>query len=70
MFELGVFIGRLGRTRTFLVEPRGEEIALPSDLTGLNALTYKYGDGTDLASALGPVCNRVRTIIKELGTNC
>lgn len=69
LFELGVFIGRLGRARTFLVEPRGEELELPSDLTGLNPLTYKYGDGKDLASALGPVCNRIRTIVKELGPN-
>ena len=37
-----MFIGRLGRKRTFLVEPRGEEVELPSDLKGITTLTYKY----------------------------
>ena len=36
-------MGRLGRRRTFLVEPLGEEIKLPSDLLGLSGLTYKFG---------------------------
>ena len=69
IFELGLFIGRIGRSRSFLVEPRGEEVKLPSDLTGITTITYKYGDGTDLASALGSACNRMREIIKELGPN-
>jgi predicted nucleotide-binding protein len=68
IFELGLFIGRIGRKRSFLVEPRGEELKLPSDLTGITAVTYKY-DKDDLGVAMGPVCNRIRDIINDLGPN-
>jgi predicted nucleotide-binding protein len=69
IFELGFFMGRLGRHRALLVEPRGEEVKLPSDLAGINTITYKYADGKDLARALAPACNRLREIIRELGPN-
>ena len=68
VFELGLFIGRIGRQRSLLVEPRGEEIKLPSDLSGITALTYRY-DADDLDAVLGPACNRIRKIIQELGPN-
>ena len=61
IFELGFFMGRLGRPRTFLIEPRGDEIKLPHELAGVNTITYKDGDLTTaarrlakLASDLGP----------------
>jgi predicted nucleotide-binding protein len=68
IFELGFFMGRLGRHRALLVEPRGEEIKLPSDLAGINTISYKY-DKNHLASAIAPACNRLRDLIKELGPN-
>jgi predicted nucleotide-binding protein len=67
IFELGMFIGRLGRERTFLLEPRGEEVDLPSDLEGLNTITYRCGDPKDMAALLGPACNEIRDIINQLG---
>ena len=42
VFELGFFMGRLGRERAILVEPRGEEVMLPSDLAGLTTISYKW----------------------------
>lgn len=68
IFELGMFIGRIGRQRSFLVEPRGEEAKLPSDLSGITALSYKYNPN-DLAAAVAPACNRIRNIVRELGPN-
>lgn len=68
IFELGMFIGRIGRQRSFLIEPRGEEVKLPSDLSGITAIPYKY-DPENLAAAMGAACNRIRTIIRELGPN-
>lgn len=68
IFELGFFMGRLGRHRSLLLEPRGEEVKLPSDLTGITTISYKY-DSTNLAAALGPACNRIRDIINSLGPN-
>src|SRR5260370_19109365 len=67
IFELGLFIGRLGRQRSFLLEPRGEEVKLPSDLSGLATIGYQCGKPEDLPSLLGPACNRIRKIIKDLG---
>jgi CRP/FNR family cyclic AMP-dependent transcriptional regulator len=70
IFELGMFIGRLGLKRTFLVEPKGEEIKLPSDYRGITTLAYRPpANPKDLASVLGPVCNCIREIIKEKGPN-
>ena len=68
IFELGLFIGRIGRQRSFLVEPRGEEVKLPSDFSGITALSYRY-DSNDLPAALGSVCNQIRRIVRELGPN-
>jgi CRP/FNR family cyclic AMP-dependent transcriptional regulator len=68
IFELGFFMGRLGRHRSLLVEPRGEEIKLPSDLAGINTITYKY-DGKNLAVSLATACNKLRDIIRDLGPN-
>jgi len=69
IFELGLFIGRIGRKRSFLVEPSGEEIKLPSDLHGITALPYRYTGMADLPSSLGPVCNCIREIVRNLGPN-
>jgi CRP/FNR family cyclic AMP-dependent transcriptional regulator len=68
IFELGFFMGRLGRHRSLLLEPRGEEVKLPSDLSGITTISYKHDPG-NWAAALGPACNRIRTIIKDLGPN-
>jgi len=68
IFELGFFMGRLGRHRSLLLEPRGEEVKLPSDLSGITTIPYKY-DSENLEAALGPACNRIRDIIKKLGPN-
>jgi hypothetical protein len=64
IFELGFFMGRIGRHRSLLLEPRGEEVKLPSDLTGITAIAYK-NDPSNVADAMGPACNRVRDIINH-----
>ena len=66
-FELGFFMGRLGRHRTVLLEPRGEDIKLPTDLKGLTALDYVWRAGADGAADLGPTVNRLRDIFDDLG---
>ena len=47
IFELGLFMGALGRTRTFLLHPHGADIKIPTDLSGLTALTYQSGPHGD-----------------------
>lgn len=62
VFELGLFIGQLGRERTFIVVPRGtESLHLPSDLLGITAATYEAGrSDRNWNAALGPACNQIR----------
>ncbi len=66
IFELGLFIGRLGRERSFLLEPRGEGIKLPTDFSGLTTIDYRYGPAKELPSLLGPACTEIKNIINEL----
>lgn len=67
LFELGLFMGKLTRHRTFLVHPRVKNLKLPSDLHGLTAISYEPCDPKDLPSRLGPACTEIRKIIKKLG---
>lgn len=69
VFEIGLFIGRLGRKRSLLLEPRGESVKLPSDLSGITTIAYKPGPAHDLAAGIGPAVNKMRDIINELGPN-
>ena len=70
IFELGLFVGRLGRKRSFVVMPKGiEGLHLPSDLVGLNTATFAMPTDTPrLVAALGPACNKVRRAIQVTGT--
>ncbi len=67
IFELGFFIGHLGRKRTWLLEPRDKEVKLPTDLSGLMTIGYRYGGPSDLPSLMEPACNQIRKIINDLG---
>lgn len=67
VFELGLFMGRLGRARAVLMEPREEKVKLPSDLTGITTITYNYEPGADAPALLAPACNRLRNHINSLG---
>ena len=64
VFELGLFMGALGRERAFIVKPRGMDLKIPSDLLGMNPIDYV---GTDLATAIAPVCDELRHIVTRLG---
>lgn len=66
-FELGLFMGQLGCERSILVEPRGEEIKLASDLRGLTTLTYRTGDPEVLDALLAPTAHELRKHINRIG---
>lgn len=67
VFELGLFMGRLGRERAILMEPRDDKVRLPSDLTGLTTVSYRFEDGPHAATLMAPACNALRKHIKALG---
>ncbi|WP_440975421.1 Pycsar phage resistance system effector protein PycTIR [Pseudoxanthomonas winnipegensis] len=66
-FELGLFMGRLGRRRAFLMEPRDADIQLPSDLAGMTTIPYSYVPGKDAEHYIAPACAKLRELILAAG---
>jgi hypothetical protein len=63
LFELGVFMGALGRNRCFLVQDTEKPLRLPSDLEGINTLKYDLQrSDQNLRRSMGPLV----TVIREL----
>ena len=69
IFELGLFMGRLGRARAILMEPRDDKVKLPSDLVGVTTISYRFTPGPDGPALLGPACNALRDHIRTHGPN-
>ena len=68
LFELGLFMGRLGRERTFVVRPHGDGVKIPSDLAGLTTAPYDWPRGDrNHKAAVGPACDSIREMIRSLG---
>jgi len=69
VFELGLFMGKLGRVRTFFVAPKGQtNLRIPTDLAGITVGTYDpRRRDENLEAALGPFCNDVRRQIRKRG---
>lgn len=71
IFELGLFVGRLGKDRSFIVAPRGSEegVALPTDLLGITPALFEPSrqDG-NLNAALGPACSKIGKQLQKLGS--
>ena len=67
LFEIGLFIGVLGRRRTFVVVDTARQIKLPSDLAGVTLAGFQVRDGGSLQAALGPCCFQIKQAIDELG---
>lgn len=70
VFELGLFLGALGRERCFVIMPSGSpDLKLPSDLLGLTTGYYDPNrQDANLRAALGPACNKVRSAARAVST--
>ena len=71
IFELGLFVGRLGRERTFIIMPQDiVDLHLPSDLLGISTATFAKPENPRLlVAALGAACNKVRRAIQNVSAS-
>ncbi len=68
LFELGLFMGRLGRERTFFVyQADNEKLKIPSDLSGIHSATYTPRSDNNLLAALGVPCTEILSVIRREG---
>ncbi len=67
LFELGLFMGGLGRDRTFIIYDRTAQLKLPSDLAGVSAATFELHSSGNLQSSLGAAATRIEERIERLG---
>ena len=65
VLEFGMFMGKLGRDRSFLLQPEDTPLKLPSDLNGVTVLRYRNREDKDYKQALtGPV-DQLRDLISN-----
>lgn len=67
IFELGLFMGALGRTRTFMVYDRTSPPNLPSDLAGVTPATFALHKSGNLVASVGAACSVIKNAISTLG---
>jgi len=68
LFELGLFMGRLGRKRTIILSEEGADLKLPSDLAGITRATYRRGaNHLPVSVAVSPACTRMIQAIRSQG---
>lgn len=65
IFELGLFMGRLGRNRTFIIHGDNDNMKIPSDLHGIHVSRYR--NGQSLETSLSPACTPIIRAIRSLG---
>jgi hypothetical protein len=65
LFELGLFMGKIGRSRVFIVHEEDANVKLPSDLAGITLSPYRRRE--NLSAALSPTCTPIIKAIRSLG---
>ena len=68
LFELGLFMGRLGRERTFLTFDRSADLQLPSDLAGVTLADYALHSTGNVQASIGAAATKIRRAIAQAGT--
>jgi hypothetical protein len=68
LFELGMFVGKLGMERCFIVVPSGiDDLHLPTDLAGINPGYFEPDrQDSNMEAALGPVCHQIRLAVRRI----
>lgn len=66
LFELGLFMGAITRSRTFFIVPVDVDVKIPTDILGLNPLRFVSKTGV-LADNVFPVCGEIAALIDRMG---
>jgi len=68
IFEMGLFVGAIGKSRSFILKPRDIEMHLPTDLLGVTPADYdsSRSDG-DMVSATNRACALIKTEVARIG---
>lgn len=66
IFELGLFMGKLGKERVFYLIPRSiQHLHLPTDLLGITAGTYDDArEDRNIQASIGTFCTQIRQSLK------
>jgi hypothetical protein len=67
VFELGLFMGALGRDRCLVLQDKRPNLKLPSDLRGLHSAEFDRPAAGDLKSSLAKACLFIGERIMQLG---
>ena len=68
LFELGLFVGSIGKDRCFIVKPRNADLHIPTDLLGLTPADYEANrSDNNLAAAVNAPCTLIRERVASLG---
>jgi len=65
IFEAGLFIGKIGRRKSFIVRPRNAQMQIPSDLNGITLADYDSSK-VKITAAVGAACTKIRESMKQL----
>ena len=66
LFEMGLFLGKLGKQRTFIVYDRLDEVKIPSDLFGISLSSYS-SQKEDYSKSLIGCCSELLSNILNKG---
>lgn len=65
VFELGLFIGAIGKGRCFIVKPRDTDLHFPSDLLGITPADFEANrSDKDLSSSLNYAATQIKRAFK------
>jgi hypothetical protein len=70
IFELGLFMGHLGRARTFILHQSNAKLKIPTDLSGVTMATYEWPrEDKSYRATVGVACDSIREVIRDLGVS-
>lgn len=68
LFELGLFMGHLGKERCFIIHPRDSQHHIPSDLLGITPIDYEDNrSDRDFIAATKPACTIITSVMDRMG---